>query len=84
MESGFTPRSSSPAALAGFLVVVIVVLWGLYGLWIRNAYLRPATQTTAAAGHSSCMDRYSAGSAPADDKAAQLNLLWSIYYLCTR
>lgn len=83
MESGFTPRSfSNPAALVGFLVVVIVVLWGLYGLWIRNADLRPATQTTAAAGHSSCMDRYSAGSAPADDKAAQLNFLWSIYYLC--
>ena len=83
MESGFTPRRfSNPAALVGFLVVVIVVLWGLYGLWIRNADLRPATRTTAVAGHSSCMDRYSAGSAPADDKAAQLNLLWSIYYLC--
>jgi sterol desaturase/sphingolipid hydroxylase (fatty acid hydroxylase superfamily) len=33
-----------------------------------------------AAGVNSCMDRYAA--APADDKAAQINLLWSIYYLC--
>ena len=26
------------------------------------------------------MDRYAAG--PVDDKAAQINLLWSVYYLC--
>jgi len=81
MQSGLSPRSlSNPAALIGFLAVVVVALWGIYGLWIRNADLRPATQTTAAAGVNSCMDRYAVGSV--DDKAAQLNMLWSVYYLC--
>jgi hypothetical protein len=55
-------------------------LWAIYGIWIRNADLRPLTQTTEAAGVNSCMDRYAAG--PVDDKAAQINLLWSVYYLC--
>jgi hypothetical protein len=81
MQSGLSPRSlSNPAALVGFVAVVVVALWAIYGIWIRNADLRPVTQTTEAAGVNSCMDRYAA--APADDKAAQINLLWSIYYLC--
>ena len=81
MQSGLSPRSlSTPAALVGFVAVVVVALWAIYGIWIRNADLRPVTQTTEAAGVNSCMDRYAA--APADDKAAQINLLWSIYYLC--
>jgi hypothetical protein len=81
MQSGLSPRSlSNPAALVGFLAVVVVALWAIYGIWIRNADLRPVTQTTEAAGVNSCMDRYTA--APADDKAAQINLLWSVYYLC--
>jgi hypothetical protein len=81
MQSGLSPRSlSNPAALVGFLAVVVVALWAIYGIWIRNADLRPVTQTTEAAGVNSCMDRYAA--APADDKAAQINLLWSVYYLC--
>lgn len=81
MQSGLSPRSlSNPAALIGFLVAVVVALWAIYGVWIRSADLRPATQTTAAAGVNSCMDRYAGG--PLDDKAAQLNMLWSVYYLC--
>ena len=81
MQSGLSPRSlSNPAALVGFVALVVVALWAIYGIWIRNADLRPVTQTTEAAGVNSCMDRYAA--APADDKAAQINLLWSIYYLC--
>ena len=81
MQSGLSPRSlSNPAALVGFVAVVVVALWAIYGIWIRNADLRPVTQTTEAAGVNSCMDRYAA--APADDKATQINLLWSIYYLC--
>ena len=81
MQSGLSPRSlSNPAAMVGFAAVVVVALWAIYGIWIRNADLRPVTQTTEAAGVNSCMDRYAA--APADDKAAQINLLWSIYYLC--
>ena len=81
MQSGLSPRSlSNPAALVGFVAVVVVALWAIYGIWIRNADLRPVTQTTEAAGVNSCMDRYAAG--PVDDKAAQINLLWSVYYLC--
>ncbi len=81
MQSGLSLRSlSNPAAVVGFVAVVVVALWAIYGIWIRNADLRPPTQTTEAAGVNSCMDRYAA--APADDKAAQINLLWSIYYLC--
>ena len=81
MQSGLSPRSlSNPAALVGFVAVVVVALWAIYGIWIRNADLRPVTQTTEAAGVNSCMDRYAA--APADDKAAQINLLWSVYALC--
>jgi len=81
MQSGLSPRSlSNPAALFGFLAVVVLSLWAIYGLWIRNADLRPVSQTTEAAGVNSCMDRYAAG--PIDDKPAQLNLLWSVYQLC--
>jgi hypothetical protein len=81
MQSGLSLRSlSNPAALFGLLAVVVLSLWAIYGLWIRNADLRPATQTTAAAGVNSCMDRYAAG--PIDDKAAQINMLWSVYALC--
>lgn len=81
MQSSLSPRSlSSPAALAGLLVVAVLALWAIYGLWIRNADLRPITQTTEAAGVNSCMDRYAVGSL--DDKPAQINLLWSVYYLC--
>jgi hypothetical protein len=81
MQSGLSPRSlTNPAALVGFVAIVVVALWAIYGIWIRNADLQPVTQTTEAAGVNSCMDRYAA--APGDDKAAQINLLWSIYYLC--
>ena len=81
MQSGLSSRSlSNPAAMVGFAAVVVVALWAIYGIWIRNADLRPLTQTTEAAGVNSCMDRYAAG--PVDDKAAQINLLWSVYYLC--
>ena len=81
MQSGLNPRTlSNPAALLGFVLVVVVALWAIYGIWIRNADLRPVTQTTEAAGVNSCMDRYAAS--PIDDKTAQINLLWSIYYLC--
>jgi len=81
MQSGLSPRSlSNPAALVGLLTIAVVTLWAIYGLWIRNADLRPLTQTTAAAGVNSCMDHYAAG--PFDDKPAQINLLWSVYNLC--
>jgi len=81
MQSRLSPRSlSNPAALVGFLAIVVVALLATYGLWIRNADLRPATQTTAAAGVNSCMDHYAVG--VLDDKAAQINMLWSIYSLC--
>jgi hypothetical protein len=59
MQSGLSPRSlSNPAALFGVLAVVVLSLWAIYGLWIRNADLRPVSQTTEAAGVNSCMDRY--------------------------
>jgi hypothetical protein len=81
MQSGLSSRRlSNPAALFGLLVVVVLSLCAIYGLWIRNADLRPATQTIAAAGANSCMDRYAAG--PIDDKATQINMLWSVYALC--
>jgi hypothetical protein len=81
MQSGLSPRTlSNPAALVGFVLVVVVALWAIYGIWIRNADLRPVTQMTEAAGVNSCMDRYAAS--PIDDKAAQINLLWSVYSLC--
>src|ERR1041384_4219283 len=81
MQSGLSPRTlSNPAALVGIVVVVVVALWAIYGIWIRNADLRPVTQMTEAAGVKSCMDRYAAS--PIDDKAAQINLLWSVYQLC--
>jgi hypothetical protein len=81
MQSGLSPRTlSNPAALVGFVLVVVVALWAIYGIWIRNADLRPITQTTEAAGVNSCMDRYAAS--PIDDKTAQINLLWSVYSLC--
>lgn len=81
MQSRLSPRTlSNPAALVGFVVVVVVALWAIYGIWIRNSDLRPVTQTTEAAGVNTCMDRYAAN--PIDDKAAQINLLWSVYSLC--
>lgn len=81
MQSGLSPRSlSNPAALFALLAVVVLSLWAIYGLWIRNADLRPVTQTTEAAGVNSCMDRYAAG--PTDDNTAKINLLWSVYALC--
>src|SRR5690348_14198478 len=81
MQSGLSPRTlSNPAALVGFVLVVVVALWAIYGIWIRNADLRPITQTTEAAGVNSCMDRYAAS--PIDDKAPHINLLWSVYSLC--
>jgi hypothetical protein len=81
MQSGLSPRSlSNPAALVSFLAVVVVALWITYGFWIRGADLRPATQTTAAAGVNSCMDRYAVG--PLDDKTAQIRMLWWVYSLC--
>jgi hypothetical protein len=80
MQSGIIPgRFFNPGAIFGLLAVAFVALWGIYGLWIKNADLRPVTQTAQAGGINSCMDRY-AGST--DDKLPQINALWSTYYLC--
>ena len=80
MQSEFAyHRLSGPPAILGLVAIAVLVLWGVYGLWIRNADLRPVTQQAAAADLTSCIERYVSQN---DDKLPRLNLLWSTYYLC--
>jgi hypothetical protein len=72
-------RSTAPAAIAALLGIIFLALWFLYGIWIRNADLRPPTQVAAAASLTVCIDTYKDR---LGDSIAEINRLWSVYYLC--
>jgi hypothetical protein len=72
-------KFSNPGVIIGFLAIIFLGLWGISGLWLRNADLRPVTETAPASGIYLCMDRYAH---VIDEKLPQLNVLWSTYSLC--
>jgi hypothetical protein len=72
-------KFSNSGVIIGFLAAIFLVLWGISRLWLRNADLRPVTETAPASGINVCMDRYAR---VIDDKLPQLNVLWSTYSLC--
>jgi hypothetical protein len=80
MQLGITQtRLSNPLAVMGMVAIAFLGLWVIYGVWLRNADLRPPSQTEQAAGITSCMDRYASIK---DEQLSPINVLWSTYYLC--